>query len=278
MIAFSPGVAQGCFELLDIASRNRLTFPKFISSFTHIGNQPTARVIDTARALNWLRAGDDDVATLTPLGLRILERADYEPRLRQALLDYIDVERPPWVKNAMSGRARVLAFANQEVAQVFVEAGVTHGIEDTVVAFWDSMAIRARGQKEDSLLAIGRRGERLTLAYEEARTGRKPKWVALESNEDGYDVLSVVNRNDTRLLSIEVKASSAGINGAFHLTRHEWDRAQESELHCFHLWDIRANTEPTVAIVTSKDIQPHIPLDSGVGAWEVIEVPFSPFQ
>ena len=55
--------------------------------------------------------------------------------LRQALLDYIDVERPPWVQNATFGRSRVLSFAGNAIAQVFVEAGLAHGTTDEVVDF-----------------------------------------------------------------------------------------------------------------------------------------------
>ena len=127
--------------------------------------------------------------------------------------DYIDVVLPPWVQNASFGRARVLSFAGSEIAQVFVEAGLAHGTDDGVVAFWDELAARARGQKSGRLTAIGRHGERLSLAYEENRTGQKPEWVAIENNADGYDVLSVVGSDNLRQLSIEVKTSTMGLAG-----------------------------------------------------------------
>ena len=63
----------------------------------------------------------------------------------------------------------------------------------------------------------------MTLAHEKDRTGRKPKWVAIDNNEDGYDVFSVVDAEDSRALSIEVKISTMGLAGSFHLTRNEWD-------------------------------------------------------
>jgi len=55
MIALSPGLAQGCFELLGIASRNALTFREISSAFGQLGSLPSARVIETAQALQWLR-------------------------------------------------------------------------------------------------------------------------------------------------------------------------------------------------------------------------------
>jgi len=278
MTALSPGVAQGCFELLGIASRQALTFPQINSSFAHFGSLAAGKIIEIAQRLNWLRADDNGIAAVTPWGARLLNISGYESMLRQALLDYIDVESPPWVQNATFGRARVLTFASSEVAQVFVEADLSHGTDAEVVAFWDSLAARARGQKNSRLTAIGREGERLTIAHEEARTGRMPKWVAIDNNEDGYDILSVVAVDDARQLSIEVKASSMGHGGAFHVTQNEWERSQEVKNHLFHLWATKPGSVPALAVVTSSEIEEHIPINSGSGSWELVEIPFSAFR
>jgi hypothetical protein len=237
MIAFSPGLAQGCFELLEISSRNPLTFPQIHAAFAYFGSIASTKVVTTAQGIGWLYANDEGIVSITPSGLRLLSIAGYEPMLRQSLLDYIDMERPPWVQNATYGRSRVIRFAGREIAQVFVEAGLAHSTEPEVVAFWDAMAALARGQRDGRLSQIGRQGERLSIAHELARTGRKPKWVAIDNNEDGYDVLSIVDSNDSRPLSIEVKASTMGLAGSLHLTRNEWERAQEAENHIFHIWD-----------------------------------------
>ena len=278
MTALSPGVAQGCIELLRIVSRYTLSFPQINSSFAHLGSVATAKIIETAQRLSWLRADDNGVAVLTPGGVRLRDISGYEPMLRQALLDYIDVESPPWVQNATFGRARVLAFASSEVAQVFVEADLSHGTDPQVVAFWDSLAARARGQKNSRLTEIGREGERLTIAHEKARTGRIPKWVAIDNNGDGYDVLSVMAAEDSRRLSIEVKASSIGYGGSFHITRNEWECSQEFEHHLFHLWAIKPGTSPALAVVTSTEMKVNMPVNSGSGSWELVEIPFAAFR
>lgn len=277
MIAFSPGLAQGCFELIGIASRNALSFPQIHASFANLGSLPTAKVISTAQAIGWLRANDEGIASVTPSGSRLLNFAGYESMLRQALLDYIDIERPAWVQNATYGRSRVIRFAGNEIAQVFIEAGLAHSIEAEVVTFWDAMAALARGQKDVRRSEIGRQGERLSIAHEHARTGRAPKWIAIENNEDGYDVLSVVEPDDPRPLSIEVKASTMGLAGAIHLTRNEWERAQEVEHHAFHIWAIKPNAH-VVAILTPMVVQDHIPTDTGSGSWESVEIPYAAFR
>ena len=278
MIAFSPGLAQGCFELLGIASRNALTIPQIHAAFAYLGSLPTTKVIGTAQGLGWLRANEEGIASITLSGARLFALAGYAPMLRQALLDYIDIERPPWVQNATYGRSRVIRFAGSELAQVFVEAGLAHGITDEVVAFWDVMAALARGQKNSRLSEIGRQGERLSIAHERIRTGRTPKWVAIDNNEDGYDVLSIVEPDDARPLSIEVKASTMGLSGSLHLTRNEWERSQEVENHTFHLWAMKSKSQNALAVIVPTELQNHVPTDSGLGSWEEVQIPFSVFS
>ena len=278
MIAFSPGLVQGCFELLGIVSRNTLTFSEINSSFSLLGSLPGSRVTETSQRLNWIRANETGVVILTPSGARLLTLAGYEPMLRQALLDYIETERPAWVQNASFGRKKVIAFAGTQVGQVFVEAGLADGSDDAVVAFWDAMAALACGQRNDLLTAIGRQGERLTLAYEKRRTGREPKWVAIDNNEDGYDVLSIIDTIDLRPLSIEVKVSTMGVAGMFYLSRNEWERAAEAENHLFHLWDMQKDREPTLAVVSPNDLRCHTPIDQGAGVWKSVRIPFAEFR
>ena len=160
--------------------------------------------------------------------------------------------------------------------QVFVEAGLAGPPTGDLVDFWDRLAGIARGLQKDHLIAIGREGERLTLAYEEARTGSIPYWAAIDSNQDGYDVLSIRSAENRALLSIEVKASRSGKDGALHLTRHEWEIAIERTAHVFHLWDLRV-APPQLAAVSMGAMLKHIPTDAGAGGWEVVKVPFAAF-
>ncbi len=277
MTSFSPGLAQGCFDLLEMAGRRVLPFGNISVEFSKLGSMPASKVVETAQTLNWLRASDDGRAVVTPSGERIVAAGCYELRLRQALLDYIDVVRPSWIQNATFGRARVLFFAGSEICQVFIEAGLAHGTNKNVVSFWDEMAARARGQKASRLSDIGRDGERLTLNHERERTGIEPQWIAIDSNEDGYDILSIAGPSDPRLLLIEVKATTVGMRGIFHLTANEWDRAVCNELHLFHLWDM-SSTTPSLAVLTKEDVESHIPANRGKGEWETVQVPFDLFE
>jgi hypothetical protein len=277
-IRLSPGVVQGCFELLDILSRNSFTFSQIYGGFTSIGGQQVREVVETIQHLDWVHANDHGVAIFTPAGSRLLGIEGYEFRLRQALLDYIDIERPSWLQNAAWGRSRLLSFIGSDIAQVFVEAGLAQGTEDPVISFWDELAMRARGQKQDRLTQIGRQGERLSMEYEKNRTGRLPRWVSVDNNADGYDILSVISAKDAAQLSIEVKTSTRRHAGCLNLSRNEWDRCCESDNHVFHLWAIDSKGAPYLAIIDPARMLKHVPHDQGSGLWEIVEIPFSAFK
>jgi hypothetical protein len=277
VIAFSPGLAQGCFELLAITTRQQLTFIEIKSSFAYLGSLPSQDVVETAQRLNWLHAGEQGHAEVTPWGARLLAVTGYEAQLRQALLDYIDIEHPSWVQNASFGRSRVVSFAGSQIAQVFAEAGLADGTNDSIVAFWDALAARARGQRDDKLTEIGRIGERLTIEFETRRTGRPPAWTAIDNNADGYDVLSVVDASDFKRLTIEVKTSTQGTSGFAMLTRNEWDMAIDSDAHVFHLWNLRDRSQPQLAVISNESMLAHMPVDQGRGAWDCTRIPFSSF-
>ncbi len=89
-------------------------------------------------------------------------------------------------------------------------------------------------------------------------------------------MLSVISNNDKTKLSIEVKTTKNGIDALFYLTRNEWERAIDTESHCFHLWDL-SNDIQKLAVVTMKDIENHISIDKGKGEWQHLAIPFSIF-
>lgn len=277
MVRFSPGVAQGCYELLTLTKKHQLPPTYMLHAFSCLGSIPSEKIFATAQALDWVCVDEQGYLAPTVTGERLLATNGYAHLLRQMLLDFIDIERPSWVQNAVSGRAKLLSFAGAEIGQIFVEANLAAGIDDETVTFWDVLAARARGLKDERQNEIGRQGERLTLAYEKQRTGRTARWISIESNEDGYDILSVVGSGDPRKLSIEVKASTMGVYGAFFLTANEWERAQETPHHAFHLWDI--GVSPARLCVADVTIMSsHVPTNQGLGVWQSIRVPFSAFK
>lgn len=276
-LLLSPGLAQAGIALLDLLQRRPLSAPELLFGLPKIGGMSSTAALSLAEALAWLDINESGQLYASAAGLKICGADGYEAALRAILLHYVEAEKPDWLQNAVYGRSRVLNFCPIGVRQVFVEAGLAGAPDDEVVHFWDGLANIARGLQKDHLLTIGREGERFTLAHEEARTGAKPSWVAIDSNQDGYDVLSVKAANDPALLSIEVKASRGGMSGTLHLTRHEWEIALDRSLHIFHLWDL-SRAPLRLATVGMDEMAAHIPTDAGAGGWEGVEVPFNAFE
>ncbi|WP_341646742.1 protein NO VEIN domain-containing protein [Thauera sp. SDU_THAU2] len=235
------------------------------------------RVTDCSILLGWTEVNSAGLLTPSLRGQAINTMPRTEERLRGALVDMVSAVAPPWVQNARFGRRRVLQYAPPEIVQICREAGLTDVSTPDVVAFWDTLAAQARGLRSMRLNETGRTGERLTLHYEEMRTGRTPQWVALDSNEDGYDVLSSLNAEDHTPVCIEVKTSQLGLSGSFYLTRHEWEAAKSFLHYHIHLWDL-SNTVSCLAILNLEDVAQHLPTDHGNGRWDVICIPFHSFS
>lgn len=272
----SPGVAFGCTELIGVASRNSLT-PGGVLSLS-LGSASPKDVLDATFALRWIEVTPEGLLRPTMRGARVMEESDDRHKLRLLVLDHVEAENPSWLHLAPAGRRETLLHAPPGVRQVIVEAGLAYGEDEATVAFWDGLAARARGSRDASLSEIGRRGERLTVEYETSRLGQPPKWIALDSSSEGYDVLSRVSSSDMRRLTIEVKASERPLScAAFHLTRNEWEIAQESLNHAFHLWNM-SGSQPLLAVISVTQLSSHIPVNTGDGSWESVLIPFRAFS
>lgn len=276
-MGLSPGLVNSCSELLSLVTRRPVTLAELRGNFASIGVVSTVHVIEHSQKMRWIVTNDTGVAEVTRDGHRFLASEPEQGRMRQALLDLIEIERPFWIQNAIQGRRRVLDFVNTALAQVFLEGGLVDGTSPDVIEFWDRLAAEARGQRNAAFLSVGRAGERLSIAYETRRTGRKPKWIAVDNNADGFDLLSIVSRTNTAALSIEVKATRVGVSASMHITRNEWDYASTARKHVFHVWDIAA-TQPRLAVLESEDVGAHIPTDNKDGVWQEVEVPYNAFK
>ncbi len=277
MIALSPGAAAGCFELLRMIRQHLLPLAHVCSHLPRYSNFRNEDLLELSMRLQWLKLREDGVAALSPRGESLLETPTVTLKLRRALIDYVEVEKPQWTALVLDGRARFMAFAPVEFRQTVSEAYLAEGYDPDVVDFWDLLAGIGRDQRSSALNEIGRRGERLTMDYEKLRTGRDPVWRAIESNFDGYDVMSVVASDDSTKRPIEVKATTQGMFGAIYLTRNECEQAELMRYHTFHIWDLSVESHPRIAILDRAEIAAHVPVDTGMGKWKEVEIPVSAF-
>lgn len=68
-----------------------------------------------------------------------------------------------------------------------------------------------------------------------------------------------------------------GLAGSMHITRNEWERAMEVENHRFHLWSLKDGEAAKLATLVPEQLAMHVPINTGSGQWESVEIPFKAF-
>ncbi len=239
---------------------------------------PYKESVNFALKCGWLELGDHSFLKPSSRGQTILAETNFQEQLKHQIEDFIEVVQPRWCKLIHHGRAQALAYMDADSKQCFKEAGLMESPpSDAIVEWWDRLASKSRGRQKDILNDIGRMGERLSINYEYMRVGKPPKWQAIESNADGYDILSSVSNTDNCRLTIEVKASVQSVESAtFHVTRNEWAFAKDADMHRFHVW-AQVDKQSILASLTISDLEPHIPVNNGQGSWELVEIPYVAF-
>ena len=206
-----------------------------------------------------------------------LPHAFFRICIRQLLLR----AAPRWTRAVTLGRERFTVLLDRDEIACFRAARLLEDPPDNdVVDWWDNLGRLLRKQLEEQKLDRSRVAERLTLDHENDRLKglgltRKARWIAIEDNTAGYDVLSYdVGPEGPVNKLIEVKSSIASPL-RFFVTRNEWEKAlQFGDSYLFHIWDL-ASQAPRLHIRTVKQIAPHIPMDRVKGRWSNAEIPLS---
>lgn len=150
-----------------------------------------------------------------------------------------------------------------------------------VIEWWDSLAEMERMGTNSSRDIIGRCGEQLTMKYEEQRTGVKPNWRSVETNLEGFDILSQKTRDDTASILIEVKTTTQRDDTApILLSRNEWNIASKQnnlDRYLFYIWKLSSD-QIKLAIIGVDEMLPHVPRDAGEGRWTEMKVPVAAFS
>lgn len=189
-----------------------------------------------------------------------------------------------WSKSITLGRSRFLNQLSRDEHLCFRAALLTDSPPaDDIVEWWDAIAAKMRQTSDLIRMDRARHAERLTLCFERARLSRlaieiEPRWIAIEDNTAGYDVLSYDPGafGPTNRL-IEVKSTIASPL-RFFVTRNEWEKALKfGAAYHFHIWDLAA-IPPRLYERTSATIHPHIPNDQAHGKWATAEIPVGPLD
>lgn len=273
----SVGQLHSAKQLLEWVSKKHLA-KLDLNQFSHVLVCPAVDVLNLSTRCGWIEIDLDGVLQLSDRGMQLNKIDNYQVRLRWQMQDIISREQPSWSKLFPKGRQETANFVDSDIRQCLEEAGLLISPPtDDVVAWWDEMAGLVRGIKTSVLAQTGREGEKLTLLYEQSRTGKKPIWQSIESNLSGYDVLSCLSNVNEAPLQIEVKASeNSSEYASFHLSSNEWESASLARNYLFHLWELRP--KPRLAVVTVEQMERHIPVNAGRGAWEIVQIPYRVFR
>lgn len=245
-------------------------------------NRDTA--LSFSRQCKWMLQENEGLS-LTKQGQVIVDSFNgmmIDPLLwRKILAVYIENCQPAWAQRIPYGRKEAYLIMTIEEQRCFIEADLIDSTNPDVIEWWDTIAARERVKKDSSLLDIGREGERITMLFEQQRTGIVPDWISVDSNLSGYDILSRRSNNSDDNILIEVKSSHKSIEDAYCIiTRHEWETAQRSNnvnRYYFYVWILSADKK-SLAIIDVARMKQYIPIDSYEGKWEEVSIPFAAFE
>jgi hypothetical protein len=277
----SVGIFYDAQKLLRLVKTGRVTTAALLESFRKLEVADLSEVLRISQQCQWIELDAESMICLTDRGRALHDLTGSPEQLRYQLRDLLHFSQPSWAKKLADGRSEATKIMPDAIRQIFLEAGLLGDWTDDLIAWWDTIALAARNQKNERNLKTGRAAEKLSLLYEEARTGHKPKWTCAETNYAGFDILSIVAREEPRPCAIEVKGSTQRLKEAFfNLSRSEWNTAEDNPDYRIHLWLIRSEAQDhdrDLRVVTTTELRKHIPTDLGEGRWAIVAVPYRPF-
>lgn len=277
----SSGVLYDGQKLLEMISKTQETPANMLGSFKRIAVADFPTVLELSQNCRWVVVTEPGYLALTTRGQEIFKLGSTELQLRHQIADILSWTKPAWSKKIADGRSEAFKLFPDEVKQIFDEAGLMAPWTDELIEWWDVVGVVARSRKQDANLKTGRKAEKMSIQYENNRTGRAPEWKSLETNYAHYDILSVIDAADVTPSPIEVKGSTLSQREAvFYLSRDEWEVADGKENYRLHLWLVRAseqNPARDLRVVTASQLAEHIPSDKGDGEWTNVRMPFSIF-
>ena len=235
-------------------------------------------LMDLAVTCRWI-ARNNDLFVLSKQGQTLVNTKEFSERAKIILSDYICYVTPAWARRIPYGRQEAFIFMTKDEQACFYEAGLMdENPGNTVIGWWDQISSFLRRIEEDRKIEIGRKGEQLTILYEQKRTGRDPQWISLDSNLSGYDVISQQTQDDPSALLIEVKSSEKSIATAdFFVSVNEWHTASNTENYKFYLWCFYGGKKQ-LAIIQPRQLFQYIPTNNKSGKWQMVRIPFASFS
>ena len=245
-----------------LANHPSLTDTEAISSLKRVRSRSTG--LDFRGGLTLLRKLD--------LSLDWQLSQDY---LRLFIFEWVKMTQPFWLRLVPYGREKLRGALDDDQIQCFRQAGLFDEMPDAdALGWWDRLADLMRGAADAEKMRRARHAERLSLQFEFGRLkclgiSRAPRWVALEDNSLGYDILSYDFDPEGMVVTRLVEVKSR-LSDEIYITRNEWENAAgAARQSVIHVWDL---PEERLREYRVRDVAPHIPLDQGDGAWQDVRI------
>ena len=283
MIVATSGLISASILVLDAIDKLEVKTKKDIIQTGAVNFVKIEDVLEFAINCGWIQFSKHDRSySLSNTGKSITNKlvgGDITPVIwRQMLFSYATHCKPNWTKRVPAGRKEASIFMTKDERRCFVEAELLlDELSDDSLVWWDLLSTHIRAQPNEDDLITGRKGELLTLLYEENRVGKKPKYVAFDTNVSGYDIDSITCKDDSTPIHIEVKSTMDSIDyGSLYITENEWFNASTVENYIFYVWSFHKGKQ-LLANVSPEKMLSHIPSNNGCGQWTDVKVPLSAF-
>ena len=267
---FSVGILYSSHIFLDEVAKGNIDDLSFVNMWRKYIVSDSKSIFETALKCEWITISNMKIE-LTKKGERIVSSYDVIEKLRIQLVDLLQYHKPSWAASIPYGRNEAFQFMPIEVKQCFIEANLIENFDHDTIMWWDKLASTVRGYFDDEKVKFGRIGEKLTYEYEKERTSWEPRWISVDTNLCGYDILSRVSLDDDTPLAIEVKTCSS-IDKHFFISKNEWNACNLLKRYIFHIWIIDKHVEPELIIFEQDEMFKHVPSNNGDGEWESVQI------
>ena len=279
---YSIAILLSCLEFLNKLNEEIQNYSIFLNKKTYMYTTP-AIIVDNLKKASLINIEQNEIhlsnrskkyITLTHANdfSITLDNDNIKVLLRELLKEFLISQRFSWLYYLYQGRYECLSkIKNFETKRSMVitlnQLNLLKETDEKVICWWRDLE-KAYLDKDEKNKNTGMIGEKLSREYELRRVGKLPYWESLFSNNSGYDLRSIISKDNKTQLKIEVKATE-GENYTFFLTRNEWNTALKSKNYIFHFWTL-ANRE--LFIFTPNQIREYIPLDNNQSKWTECEI------
>jgi hypothetical protein len=242
---------------------------------SYMRDDASLSVDQATRIARKLEADGVDYPAVTALDLMVpseIVAVDDAVTFYRACVETAVLSNPIWMKTITLGRQKFVQKLDRDAASCFRCARLLDDPpSDEVIDWWDRLQSMGRRLSDQARLEQGREAEKLSLLHEEERLkalgiSRPPKWVSIEDNTVGYDILSY-DLGPVEPIARLIEVKSFRRSGRFFLTRNEWETAKKfGNAYSFHIWNVESKQ---LALKTVEDVNRSIPIDNPGGRWDV---------